>query len=78
MNKFEPKSHHMRTLGLMIGGAIAGHEVAKHTGRRHGGLIGAVGGYALSQSLKTDITVPAGTVIEVKFEKPATTGDTTM
>lgn len=75
MKAFEPKSHHLRTIGLMIGGAVAGHEVAKHTGKRHGGLVGAVGGYALSQSLKTNITVPAGTVIEVKFQQPATTGN---
>ena len=72
MKAFEPKTHHLRTLGMMVGGAIAGHEIAKHTGRKHGGLVGAVGGYALSQTLKTDISVPAGTVIEVKFEQPAT------
>lgn len=74
MKAFEPRTHHLRTLGMMIGGAIAGHEVAKRTGRSHGGLVGAVGGYALSQTLKTDITVPAGTVIEVKFQHPATAG----
>jgi hypothetical protein len=78
MKAFEPRTHHLRTLGMMIGGAIAGHEVAKHTGKRHGGLIGAAGGYALSQTLKTDITVPAGTVIEVKFKHAATTGGATM
>lgn len=78
MKAFEPKTHHLRTLGMMIGGAIAGHEVAKRTGRSHGGLVGAVGGYALSQTLKTDITVPAGTVIEVKFQHPATNGNGTM
>ncbi|MDQ2873188.1 MAG: hypothetical protein M3R35_08690 [Candidatus Eremiobacteraeota bacterium] len=68
---FEPKSHHLRTIGMMIGGAIAGHEVAKHAGRSHGGLMGAAGGYALSQTLKTDIAVPAGTVIELRFNQPA-------
>ncbi len=73
MKQFEPRSHRLRTIGLMIGGAVAGHEVAKRTGKKHGGLIGAAGGYALSQTLKTDITVPAGTVIEVKFAQPATT-----
>ncbi|MEO6834370.1 MAG: hypothetical protein ABI231_00450 [Candidatus Tumulicola sp.] len=74
---FEPKSHHLRTLGMMAGAAIAGHELAKRTGTSHGGLMGAAGGYALSQTLKTDIAVPAGTVIEVKFKAPATTGSTT-
>lgn len=71
---FEPNSHHLRTLGMMAGGAIAGHEMAKRTGTSHGGLMGAVGGYAVSQTLKTDIAVPAGTVIEVKFKAPATAG----
>jgi hypothetical protein len=71
---FEPSSHHLRTLGMMAGGAIAGHEMAKRTGTSHGGLMGAVGGYAVSQTLKTDIAVPAGTVIEVKFKAPATAG----
>ncbi|HEY8313930.1 MAG TPA: hypothetical protein VIG51_07120 [Candidatus Baltobacteraceae bacterium] len=69
---FEPKSHHLRTIGMMIGGAVAGHEVAKHAGKSHGGLMGAAGGYMLSQALKTDITVPAGSVIELKFTSPVT------
>ena len=71
MNKFEPRTHHMRTIGLMIGGAIAGHEASKHTGKGHGATLGAASGYALSQTMKTDIIVPAGTVIEVKFQQPA-------
>ena len=74
MKAFEPKTHHLRTIGMMIGGAVAGHEVAKHTGRSHGGLMGAAGGYAVSQTLKTDISVPAGTVIELRFRQPATAG----
>jgi hypothetical protein len=74
MKVFEPRTHHFRTIGLMIGGAIAGHEFSKHTGKRHGALLGAAGGYALSQTMKTDIVVPAGTVIEVKFQQPARAG----
>jgi hypothetical protein len=69
---FEPRTHHLRTIGMMIGGAIAGHEAAKHAGKKHGSTTGAVGGYVLSQALKTDIVVPAGTVIQVKFQRPAT------
>lgn len=72
MNAFEPKTHRLRTIAMMIGGAIAGHEVAKHTGGSHAGLMGAAAGYALSQTLKTDIAVPAGTVIELKFKSPVT------
>lgn len=71
MHAFEPKSHRLRTLGMMLGGAIVGHEAASHTGRHHGGLMGAAGGYVLSQTLKTDILVRAGTVIELKFVSDA-------
>ncbi len=62
--QFDPKSHKLRTIGLMIGGAVAGHAIAASTGRKHGALTGAVGGYALSQTLKTDVAVPAGSVVE--------------
>jgi len=72
MNAFEAKSHKLRTVGMMIGGAVAGHEMKKHTGKG-GGLLGAAGGYALSQSMKTDISVPAGTVLELKFKAPVST-----
>jgi hypothetical protein len=72
VNAFEPKTHHLRTIGLMIGGAIAGHAVAKHTGVSHGSLAGAAAGYVMSQELKTDIAVPAGTVIELHFKSPVT------
>lgn len=74
MNSFEPRTHHLRTIGLMIAGAVAGHAVAAHTGHSHGGLVGAAAGYALSQTLKTDIAVPAGTVIELKFTSPVMSG----
>ena len=72
MKAFEPRSHHLRTLGMMIAGALAGHQVAKRTGKKHGALMGAAGAYVLSQTLKTDIVVPAGSLIEVRFQQPAT------
>ena len=70
--EFDPKTHHMRTIGLMIGGAIAGHMAAKRAGMRHGGLMGAAGGYALSQELKTDVEVPAGSLVELRLNDPVT------
>lgn len=70
MKAFEPKSHRLRTLGMMVGGAVAGHTAASKLGKSHGGLLGAVGGYVVSQQLKTDISVPAGTVLQLKFTKP--------
>jgi len=71
LKAFSPQTHHLRTIGMMITGAMAGHAVAA---RKHGALMGAVGGYALSQQLKTDIVVPAGTVLEVKFLSPVNNG----
>jgi hypothetical protein len=72
--QFNPKTHHLRTIGLMIGGAITGHEAAKRTGMGHGALLGAAGAYVLSQQLKTNISVPAGSVVELKFVSPVTSG----
>ena len=72
LGAFDAKSHKMRTIGLMVGGAIAGHAAAKAAGKKHGGLMGAVGGYALSQEMKTDIDVKRGTTLELKFLSDAT------
>jgi hypothetical protein len=74
LRAFSPRTHHLRTIGYMIGGAVAGHFAAARAGRRHGALLGAAGGYALSQTLKTDIVVPAGTALEVRFKSPVTSG----
>jgi hypothetical protein len=68
-NDFGAKSHHMRTLGMMAAGGLTGHMAA---GKHHGGLLGAAGGYMLSQEMKTDVDVKPGTVIAVKFLTPAT------
>jgi hypothetical protein len=68
-NAFNAKSHHLRTIGMMIGGGIAGHMAA---GKHHGGLAGTAGGYALSQQMKTDVDVKRGTVIVVRFKNDAT------
>jgi hypothetical protein len=76
LQAFSPKTHHLRTIGMMIGGAVAGHIVSAHTGKRHGALLGAASGYALSQTLKTDIAVPAGTMLEVRFKSPVTSAGT--
>jgi hypothetical protein len=66
--EFDPKTHHWRTIGMMIGGAIAGH-MSKVS---HGSTAGAIGGYALSQTLKTDVEVRKGTVVELRLNDPVT------
>jgi hypothetical protein len=40
--------------------------------RKNGGVLGAASGYALSQTLKTDVQVPAGTVVELRLNQPVT------
>ncbi|MDQ6781145.1 MAG: hypothetical protein M3Z37_08375, partial [Candidatus Eremiobacteraeota bacterium] len=66
LHAFDAKTHHLRTIGMMIGGAMAGHVLRNHTGKGSG-MLGAAGGYVLSQTMKTDISVPAGTVLEVRL-----------
>lgn len=68
---FNAKSHHLRTVGMMVGGAIAGHMAGKAAGKKHGGLAGAASGYVLSQEMKTDVDVKPGTTIVLKFNKDA-------
>src|SRR5579872_6376765 len=69
LHAFDAKTHHLRTIGMMIGGAMAGHVLHQHTGKGSG-MLGAAGGYVLSQTMKTDISVPAGTVLEVRLLSP--------
>ncbi len=64
MGAFDAKTHHWRTAGLVLGGALAGHMAA---GAHHGGLAGAAGGYLLSQQMKTNVDVKPGTMIELTF-----------
>lgn len=71
LHAFDAKSHKMRTLGMVVGGAVAGHMAAHAAGKHHGGMMGAVGGYALSQTMKTDIDVKPGTVLELHFNSDA-------
>jgi hypothetical protein len=67
---FDARTHHWRTAGMVLGGALAGHMVA---GAHHGGLAGAAGGYLLSQQMKTNVDVRPGTMIELTFLNDAAT-----
>jgi hypothetical protein len=78
MGAFGAKSHHLRTIAMMAGGALAGHMAAKKVGRKHGGLAGAAAAYVLSQEMKTDVDVKPGTVVVLKFKKDAMNSGTTM
>ncbi len=64
IKEFEPKTHHLRDAALIVGGAVAGHMVAK---QHHGGLAGAAAGFALASTLKSDINVKQGTLVQLKL-----------
>ena len=73
---FDAKSHHWRTIGMMIGGAVAGHMAGNAAKTKHGSTAGAAGSYVLSQEMKTDIDVRAGTTVLLKFNKDAIASST--
>ena len=62
LSTFEPKTHHIRDVGLIVGGAVAGHMMAKHS---HGGAAGAAAGFALASTMKSDIKVKSGTLVKL-------------
>ncbi|HEY4440867.1 MAG TPA: hypothetical protein VGN14_10440 [Candidatus Elarobacter sp.] len=66
----EPKTHHLRDVGLIVGGAVAGHIASKRTGIKHGTIAGAAAGFALATSLKSDIDVKRGTIVHLKLNAP--------
>ena len=68
MGKFDAKTHHWRTIGMMVGAGIAGHIAA---GKHNGGKLGAAGAYVLSQEMKTNVDVKPGTLIELRFLQDA-------
>ncbi len=70
----EPKTHHLRDLGLIVGGAVVGHKVAASRGMKHGGLAGAAGGFALATSLKSDIDVKRGAILHLRLNNDLVPG----
>ena len=69
LSQIEPKTHHVRDLGIIVGGAVAGHIVSKKTGHGGGTLAGAAAGFALVSSMKSDIVIKPGTVIQLKLKQ---------
>ena len=75
--KFDAKTHHWRTFGMVIGGAMAGHMAGSAAHTKHGSTAGAAGGYMLSQEMKTDVDVRPGTTVVLKFNKDAVSSNAT-
>ncbi len=73
----EPHTHHLRDLGLIVGGAVVGHHIAAAHGKKHGGLAGAAAGFALATSLKSDIDVKRGTIVHLRLNNDLVPGSTT-
>ena len=67
-------THHIRDVGLILGGAIAGHAVGSRGGHKHGGLVGAGAGLALATTLKSDIVVKTGTIVKLQLMQPLVRG----
>lgn len=67
LGAFDAKSHHWRTLGMVVAAGAAGHMAA---GAHHGGMAAAAGAYMLSQEMKTDVDVKPGTMLELQFVDP--------
>jgi hypothetical protein len=67
VSAFEPKTHHIRDVGIIIGSAVVGHVVSKKTGHGGGTLAGAAAGFAIVSAMKSDITIKSGTIVKLKL-----------
>ncbi len=68
LSEVEPKTHHIRDIGIIVGGAVAGQIVSKKVGHGGGTLAGAAAGFALASTMKSDIVIKPGTVIQLKLK----------
>jgi hypothetical protein len=62
----EPKTHKVRDSAIIVGSAIAGHFVSKKTGHTGGTLAGAATGFALVNTMKSNIVLKKGTLVRMK------------
>jgi hypothetical protein len=67
VSAFEPKTHHIRDIGIIIGSAVVGHVVSKKTHVGGGTLGGAAAGFAIVSAMKSDITIKPGTIVKLKL-----------
>ncbi len=67
---FVPHMHLLRDAFVVAGSALAGHEVAKHTGKKHGTVAGAAAGVALVAAMKSNIVVKRSTPVKLRLQQP--------
>jgi hypothetical protein len=69
LKEIEPKTHKLRDSAVIIGSAITGHFVSKKTGKNGGTLAGAATGFALVNTMKSNIVLKRGTLIRLRVNQ---------
>jgi hypothetical protein len=69
MSAFEPHTHHLRDMGIIVGSAVAGHIVSKKTGHGGGTVAGAAAGFVIVNGLKSDIVIKPGTLVKLRLQQ---------
>jgi hypothetical protein len=72
MSALEPKTHHLRDMGVIVGSAVVGHIASKKTGVGGGTLAGAAAGFAIVSTMKSDIVIKPGTIVKLKLLRDIT------
>jgi hypothetical protein len=77
LKEIEPKTHKLRDSAVIIGSAVAGHFVSKKTGHNGGTLAGAATGFALVNTMKSNIVLKRGTLIRMRVNQDIIPGAAT-
>jgi hypothetical protein len=72
LKELEPKTHHLRDSAIIVGTAVTGHVVSKKTGHNGGTLAGAATGFALVNTMKSNIVIKRGTLIRMRVNADIT------
>jgi hypothetical protein len=62
------KSNVLKEAGGALAGMLAGNAVGKMVGVGAGGLIGAAGGFLIAKNSRENMTVAAGSVVNVELQ----------
>lgn len=74
LKEIEPKTHHLRDSAVIIGSAVAGHFVSNKTGHNGGTLAGAATGFALVNTMKSNIVLKRGTLVRLRVNADVVPG----
>ncbi len=66
LKDLEPKTHKIRDSMVIVGSAVAGHFVSNKTGHKGGTLAGAATGFALVNTMKSNIVLKRGTLVRMR------------